>query len=94
MGERQRHSADRCLPLEPAPHPWLLPELIYTPCYLLLLLLQSAPSQLPSVSQFISSVFGYEYSFRGWCLLIVLAYVVFFRVLGIIALRYVSFLKR
>ena len=60
----------------------------------LLLLLQSAPSQLPSVSQFISSVFGYEYSFRGWCLLIVLAYVVFFRVLGIIALRYVSFLKR
>ncbi|KAG2439064.1 hypothetical protein HYH02_006591 [Chlamydomonas schloesseri] len=47
-----------------------------------------------TVSSFLQSYFGYDYDFRFWCLLIVVAYVVFFRSMGIVALRYVSFLKR
>ncbi|GAX73712.1 hypothetical protein CEUSTIGMA_g1165.t1 [Chlamydomonas eustigma] len=51
-------------------------------------------AQAPTISAFLTSVFGYEYNFRFWCLLIILAYVLFYKVLGIVALRYVSFLKR
>ncbi|KAG2432130.1 hypothetical protein HXX76_009056 [Chlamydomonas incerta] len=47
-----------------------------------------------TVSSWLESYFGYSYDFRFWCLLIVVAYVVFFRSMGIVALRYISFLKR
>jgi len=47
-----------------------------------------------SVPDYMNSVFGYEYSFRGWCVLILLAYVLVFRLISILSQRYVSYLKR
>ncbi|GAX75668.1 hypothetical protein CEUSTIGMA_g3111.t1 [Chlamydomonas eustigma] len=49
---------------------------------------------MPTVSYYMESVFGYAYNFRGWCLMITLAYIIFFRVMGVVALRYVNFLRR
>jgi len=51
------------------------------------------PSE-PTVAYFMESVYGYVYSFRGYTLLIVLAYILFFRILGVLALRYFNFLRR
>jgi hypothetical protein len=39
-------------------------------------------------------VYGYEYDFRWWALLIVASYTVGFTVLAVVFLKYVSFLKR
>lgn len=39
-------------------------------------------------------VYGYEYGFRWWALLIVASYTVGFTVLAVVFLKYVSFLKR
>lgn len=47
-----------------------------------------------TVSEFMQMTYGYKYSFRFWTILILIAYVAFFRVLGVLALRYVSFLRR
>lgn len=52
------------------------------------------PQPPPTVSQFMETNYGYKYDFRFWTILILIAYVLFFRVLGVLALRYVSFLKR
>ena len=38
--------------------------------------------------------FGYQYSLRWWCVLILLAYIIFVRVTSILALKYWNFLKR
>ncbi len=38
--------------------------------------------------------FGYTYDMRWYCVLIVLAYIIFLRVASILALRYWNFLKR
>lgn len=46
------------------------------------------------MSEFMQMTYGYKYSFRFWTILILIAYVAFFRVLGVLALRYVSFLRR
>jgi hypothetical protein len=39
-------------------------------------------------------VYGYEYGFRWWALLIVSSFTVGFTVLAVVFLKYVSFLKR
>lgn len=39
-------------------------------------------------------VHRYEYSFHYWTILIMFAYIIALRVMGIVFLRYVSFLKR
>lgn len=36
----------------------------------------------------------YEYRYRWWCVLILAAYIVFFRVTSILLLKYKSFLRR
>lgn len=41
-----------------------------------------------------TQVYGYEYGFRWWALLIVASYTVGFTVLAVVFLKYVSFLKR
>ena len=46
--------------------------------------------QVATVPNYMSSVFGYDYGFRGYCLLIIFAYVIAFRVMGILALRCAS----
>ncbi|KAG2487630.1 hypothetical protein HYH03_013769 [Edaphochlamys debaryana] len=58
------------------------------------------PMQVPgsttmtTVRQFMETYFGFSYDFRLWCLLILVAYMIFFRTMGILALRYISFLRR
>jgi len=39
-------------------------------------------------------LYGYSYDFRWWALLMVSSYVIGFTVLGVVFLKYVSFLKR
>ncbi|KAG1677139.1 hypothetical protein FOA52_000945 [Chlamydomonas sp. UWO 241] len=52
------------------------------------------PSGETTVSVFMEAVFGYLYSFKNWTLLIVLAYILAFRFISVLALRYINFLKR
>ena len=47
-----------------------------------------------TVSGFLDAVFDYQYGMRWWCVLIVAANMVFYRVASILVLRYKSFLKR
>ncbi|KAG1677137.1 hypothetical protein FOA52_000943 [Chlamydomonas sp. UWO 241] len=47
-----------------------------------------------SVSEFMRRNYGYDYSFRLWCLLIVGAYIIVLRIVSVLALRYMSFLRR
>ncbi|KAG1655082.1 hypothetical protein FOA52_010286 [Chlamydomonas sp. UWO 241] len=47
-----------------------------------------------TVSEYVKQYFGYDYNFRWYCVLIMAAYVVFVRVTSILALKYLSFLKR
>lgn len=48
----------------------------------------------PTCAEYVNQKYGYEYGFRGWTLLIILAYIVFLRVAAILALRYINFLRR
>ncbi len=41
-----------------------------------------------TVSQFLEIQFGYEYNMRWWCVLIMLAFILFFRITSILALKY------
>ncbi|KAG2425082.1 hypothetical protein HXX76_013991 [Chlamydomonas incerta] len=50
--------------------------------------------QSMTVSQFMQSRFGYSYDMRWWIVLILLAYIIAFRVGSIIALKYWNHLKR
>ncbi len=50
-------------------------------------------AQVP-ISTFVSQRFGYDNSLVWWMLLIVLAYISFFRVTSILALKYKNFLRR
>lgn len=60
---------------------------------------QLADSQVPmlgypesiSVGEFISTFFGYSYSFIWWCVLIVFAFVACLKVCAILALTYVRY---
>lgn len=47
-----------------------------------------------TVSAYLYDNFGFDYGFRWYCIPIVLAYVAFFRIGGIISLKYVNYLKR
>jgi hypothetical protein len=47
-----------------------------------------------TVKAFMKDFFGYEFGFAWWCILIVFGYVLFFRLLGAAALRYLNFVKR
>lgn len=49
---------------------------------------------IKTVADFLRVVFGYDYSIHYWTLLMILAYILFLRVAGVLALRYMSFLKR
>ncbi|KXZ56523.1 hypothetical protein GPECTOR_1g47 [Gonium pectorale] len=51
-------------------------------------------SQGATIATFIERNFGYDYGFRFWCLLIVAGYIIGLRVIAILALRYISFLRR
>jgi hypothetical protein len=62
-------------------------------CLLIFLQVQFAGRRM-SVSKFTNMLFEYDYDMRWWCLLIVVGYLVFFRVTSILALKYVNFLRR
>ncbi|KAK9826588.1 hypothetical protein WJX74_004476 [Apatococcus lobatus] len=47
-----------------------------------------------TIKAWLKSYFGYEYDFRWYCVLIIFAFVVAFRVLAVMAVRYISFQKR
>jgi ABC-type multidrug transport system permease subunit len=47
-----------------------------------------------TVGQFMTSTFGYDFDFIWWCVAIVAAYCVFFRVGAALALRFISFQRR
>ncbi|MEW5311977.1 MAG: hypothetical protein WDW38_003643 [Sanguina aurantia] len=53
-----------------------------------------ADPSITTVPQFLERVFGWTYDFRFYCIAIVAAYIVFFRVIAVLALRYISFLRR
>jgi hypothetical protein len=46
------------------------------------------------VYQYVQDVFGYEYDFRWYALLIAACYVVFFTFMSIMYMRHVNFLRR
>lgn len=46
------------------------------------------------LSQFLEDSFGFEYSFRWWCVLILLAFVLFFRLGSVVALLRLNFSSR
>ncbi len=46
------------------------------------------------ISTFITQRFGYDNNLVWWMLLIVLAYILFFRVTSVLALKYKNFLRR
>lgn len=52
------------------------------------------PGRAWTVSEYVRVQFGFDYGLRWWCVLIVFAYVVFYRVTSILALKYINFLKR
>ena len=54
----------------------------------------TGPAGTTTVKDYLESTFDYEYSFRWPCVAISVAYVIFFRLLGAAALRYLNFLKR
>jgi ABC-2 type transporter len=47
-----------------------------------------------TVHKFVQDYFGFDYGLVYWCLLFVAAYIVFFRVSSIAALKYMSFYRR
>ena len=63
---------------------------------------QLADSQVPlvdnvdngSVGEFITTFFGYKYSFIWWCVLIVFGYVAFFKACAMLALAYIRYDRR
>jgi hypothetical protein len=55
----------------------------------------STPDSQPHAPTLVHFIFlPFPLPRRFWCLLIVAAYIIFFRVVGILALRYIMFLKR
>ena len=46
------------------------------------------------ISAYLTERFGYEYPLLWWMLLVVLAYILFFRVTSVLALKYKNFLRR
>jgi ABC-type multidrug transport system permease subunit len=50
--------------------------------------------QVLPVWQYVQQQFGYDYSMMWWCVLILLAYILFVRVTSILALKYWNFLRR
>ena len=48
----------------------------------------------PTVRQYLEDYFGYEYGFRWWCALILLAFVFFFRVAAMVVLKAVNHERR
>ena len=47
-----------------------------------------------TIGSWIKSYFGYDYDFRWYCVLIIAGFVLAFRVLAVVAVRYISFQKR
>lgn len=47
-----------------------------------------------TIKAWLKAYFGYDYDFRWYCVLIICAFVVAFRVLAVLAVRYISFQKR
>lgn len=59
----------------------------------------NTPVNLPdgtsvTVAEYMDIYFGMVYSLRWWCVLILLAYILFLRITSIIALKYWNFLRR
>ena len=50
----------------------------------------STLAQCPEVREYLSDYFGYDYSFRWWCVLILMAFIICFRVFAMLALRSVK----
>lgn len=50
-------------------------------------------AQVP-VRQFVEDYFGFQYSMRGWAVLILVGFVLVFRMACIVALRKLNFQKR
>ncbi|KDD76344.1 ABC-2 type transporter, partial [Helicosporidium sp. ATCC 50920] len=50
--------------------------------------------EVTTVGAFVTSYFGYEYSFIWWCVLIIFAYALAFRVMSVLFLKYVNFQRR
>lgn len=48
----------------------------------------------PTVGQYMKDFFGFEYDFRWWCVLILLVFIMFFRVAAMIVLKFVNHQKR
>lgn len=48
----------------------------------------------PTVGQYMEDFFGFEYDFRWWCVLILLVFIMFFRVAAMIVLKFVNHQKR
>lgn len=51
-------------------------------------------SSYVTVGDFVTGFWGYDYGFIWWCPLIIFTYIVFFRVVAVLALNYVSYNKR
>ncbi|KAI8105725.1 hypothetical protein M9434_000307 [Picochlorum sp. BPE23] len=47
-----------------------------------------------TIGEYVQAFWGYDPGFSWWCILIVFAYIVFFRAVAVIALTYISFNKR
>lgn len=52
------------------------------------------PGAPTTIGEYVQSFWGYDPGFSWWCILILFAYIVFFRVVAVMALTYVSFNKR
>lgn len=48
----------------------------------------------PTVGQYMEDFFGFEYEFRWWCVLILLVFIMFFRVAAMVVLKLVNHQKR
>jgi ABC-type multidrug transport system permease subunit len=53
----------------------------------------SVPAEVP-VRVFVESYFGFKHSFFGWCALILIAFMVFFRLIALLALKRLNFQQR
>lgn len=47
-----------------------------------------------TIKAWLKSYFGYEYDFRWYCVLILFGFVIAFRLLAVMAVRFISFQKR
>ena len=48
------------------------------------------PPGCPSAAQFLDDYFGYHYSFRWWCVLILMAFIVIFRLAAMLTVKLVN----